>query len=505
MEVAVGDYGFSYLLVRNDLTNTPSLNPTKEPSAVPSESPSLTPSEVPSQIPSLDPTKVSSAVPSEVPSLTPSEVLSQIPSLDPTKESSAVPSEVPSQVPSFDPTKEPSAVPSEVPSQVPSLDPTKDSSTLPSEVPSLTPSEVPSQVPSLDPTKESSAVPSEVPSQIPSLYPTKEPSAVPSEVPSQVPSLDPTKEPSAVPSEVPSQISSLDPTKEPSAVPSEVPSKIPSLVPSSTPTVTPSFAPTAAISKADFALTFLRNDTIIGFAGNSTDKEIIIKSLISNKVRRDSFQQTIWVGPDCKFEVDVEYPDDTTLVTITNNDALDVIEGKNKQVTSEIDIDTLNVASKGVHSNSTKSIYSEYVDGSGKEKAIVEFCVRTDYGKVNITTSNGNMVESSINFYKVKIAINFELEFGFISSNVTIEEEDAGEAQKAAVITTNLEACDCPADANSNTDCYETGTSNAKTYNQNDILSVCIYDPNENSIITSFKDIKLGNRQISTQVIDPDG
>ena|GEM_PF-6146425 len=95
------------------------------------------------------------------------------------------------------------------------------------------------------------------------------------------------------------------------------------------------------------------------------------------------------------------------------------------------------------------------------------------------------------------------LEFGFTSSNVTIEEEEAGEAQQAAVITSNLEACDCPANADSTSECY--GTPNAKTYNQNDILSVCVYDPNGNSIITSFKDVELGNGQISTQVIDPDG
>ena len=132
----------------------------------------------------------------------------------------------------------------------------------------------------------------------------------------------------------------------------------------------------------------------------------------------------------------------------------------------------------------------------------MEFCIRTDYGKVNITASNGEVRESSVHFYKVKIAIDFVLEFGFTSSNVTIKEEDAADAQPTAVITTNLEACDCPASANSENDCYGT---DAKTYNQNDILSVCVYDPNGNSIITSFKNVELGNGQISTQVIDPDG
>ena len=67
---------------------------------------------------------------------------------------------------------------------------------------------------------------------------------------------------------------------------------------------------------------------------------------------------------------------------------------------------------------------------------------------------------------------------------------------------TKLEACDCPANANSENDCYGI---DPKTYNQNDILSVCVYDPSGNSIITSFNDVDLGNGQISTQVIDPDG
>jgi len=51
----------------------------------------------------------------------------------------------------------------------------------------------------------------------------------------------------------------------------------------------PSVAPTAAVSKMDFALTFLKDDTITDFDGTSFDKEIVIKTLISNKVPRDSF------------------------------------------------------------------------------------------------------------------------------------------------------------------------------------------------------------------------
>ena len=83
---------------------------------------------------------------------------------------------------------------------------------------------------------------------------------------------------------------------------------------------------------------------------------------------------------------------------------------------------------------------------------------------VNITTSDGDIYESSLNCYKVKIAIDFELEFGFTSSNVTIEEEDASNAQQDAVITTNLEECDCPANTISNTDCYGIDTSNAESH-----------------------------------------
>jgi len=51
----------------------------------------------------------------------------------------------------------------------------------------------------------------------------------------------------------------------------------------------PSSAPSAAASNTDFALTFLKDDTITDFDGTSFDKEIVIKTLISNKVPRDSF------------------------------------------------------------------------------------------------------------------------------------------------------------------------------------------------------------------------
>lgn len=272
--------------------------------------------------------------------------------------------------------------------------------------------------------------------------------------------------------------------------------------PSAVPSTSPSVAPTAAVSKTDFALKFLSDDTIIDFDGTSSDKEIVLKTVISNKAPRDSFEQTILVGTDCQSKFVDEYPDDTTLVSISNDAALDEVEGKHIKVTSDVDIDTAVIASKGTHATDpdNKSIYSEYEE-NGKEMAKIEFCIRTDYGKVNVTDSDGNIIERSINFYKVKLTATFLLQIGFSSANVSIEEAAESTAEQAGTITTELNVCDCPAAAASKEDCFDTPVK----YGQNDILSVCVYDPTENSVITSFKDVTLGNGQISTQVIDSDG
>ena len=390
--VAIGDSRFSdykgraYLLVRNDLTNTPSLVITKEPSAVPSTSPSVAPTIAITQTPSVLPTKYPSSAPTVYLSFAPTVAITQIPSMLPTKD----------------------------------------------------------------------------PSSIPSTSPT----IIPSAVTTSTPSLAITKEPSAVPS------------------------------------TSPSFASTIAVSKTDFTLTFLSDDTIIDFNGTSSDKEIILKTLISNKVPRDSFEQTILVGTDCQFKFVDEYRDETTLVSISNDVTYDEVVGKNIKVTSNIDIDTTNIASKGTHVTDpdNKSIYSEYEEG-GENMAKIEFCIRTDFGKVDFTNNDGSINESSVNFYKVKVTVTFLLQIGFTSSSVSIAEAEESKADEVGTITTELNACDCPAAAASKEDCFDTPVE----YDQNDILSVCVFDSKENSVITSFKDVTLGNGQISTQVIDTDG
>ena len=264
----------------------------------------------------------------------------------------------------------------------------------------------------------------------------------------------------------------------------------------------PSSAPSAAASKTDFALTFLKDDTIIDFDGTSFDKEIIIKTLISNKAPRESFKQIILVGSNCESKLVDEYPDDTTLVTISNDEALDVVEDKAIKVTSEVNIDTSTIASRGTHATDpdNKSIYSEYEEDN-MEKAKIEFCIQTDYGKVDVTNSDGSIAESSINFYKVKIVVTVLLQIGFASADVSIVEAEESQAEQAGIVSAVLSACECPSTAVSKDDCFD----NSMEYDQNDILSVCVYDPTDNAVITSFKDVMLYNGQISTQVIDSDG
>ena len=291
-------------------------------------------------------------------------------------------------------------------------------------------------------------------------------------------------------------------SQPPSKLPSETPSLVPTKTPSAIPSKSPSNAPTSVASKTGFALTFLSDDTITDFDGTSSDKEIIMKTLIANKAPRDSFEQTILVGTDCQSKFVDEYPDNTSLVSISNDETLDEVIGKNIKVTSEIDIDTTTIASKGTHATDpdNKSIYSEYEE-DGEEMAKIDFCIRTDYGKVDVTNSNGGIIESSINFYKVKVTVIFLLQIGFTSASVSITEAEQSKAEQTGTIAPVLNACDCPATATSKEDCFDTPIE----YDQNDILSVCVYDPTENAVIASFKDVTLRNGQFSTQVIDSDG
>ena len=197
-----------------------------------------------------------------------------------------------------------------------------------------------------------------------------------------------------------------------------------------------------------------------------------------------------------------EYPEDITLVSISNDETLDEVNGKNIKVTSEINIDTTTIAFKGAHATDpdNKSIYSEYEEG-GEIMAKIEFCIRTEYGKVDVTNSDGSIIESSVNFYKVKVTVTFLLQIGFTSASVSIAEAEESKAVEAGAITAALNACDCPAAAATKNDCFGIPVE----YDQNDILSVRVYDPTENSVITSFKDVTLGNGEISTQVIGSDG
>ena len=167
-----------------------------------------------------------------------------------------------------------------------------------------------------------------------------------------------------------------------------------------------------------------------------------------------------------------------------------MVERKNIKVTSAVNIDTATIASKGAHATdpNNKSIYYEYEE-DGKEIVKIEFCIRTDYGKVNVTNNDGTIVESSVNFYKVKVSVTFLLQIGFNSANVSISEAEESKAEEVGTISVVLNACECPTDAASKEDCFDTPVE----YDQNDILSVCIYDLTENAVITSFKDVTLGN------------
>ena len=423
----------------------------------------------------------------------------------------------PSVSPSLVPTTTASEIlnPSDIPQATPSLISTIQN---PSDIPQATPS--PSVSSSLVPTTTASEIqnPSDIPQT--TLFPSVSSSLIPTTTASKIQHTD---IPQATPSS--SVSSSLVPTatsskiQNPSNIPQTAlfPSVSSSLVPTTTaskiqnadilqvrpptPSVSTTLVPTTTPSKIRFDLTFVGEETVVDFSGDSPADEIVMKTLVSKNDQRDSFQQKIMIGAECQYNLSFEYPDIIPPVTVSNDQSLDEDwRGDTIKVTTKIDIDTENIVTNGIHSSdpNNKSIYSEYLDPTdGRLKAKITFCVRTDYGRIDIIGGTG---ESSITFYKVKVTINFPLEYGFSSADVSIEEEEESNVEQVGTITANLEACACPADAVSKTNCTD-----STSYDQNDILNVCVYDPNNNAIITAFKDVSLGNGEISTQVVDSTG
>mmetsp|Transcript_20791 Transcript_20791/g.31308 ORF Transcript_20791/g.31308 Transcript_20791/m.31308 type:complete len:965 (+) Transcript_20791:157-3051(+) len=164
--------------------------------------------------------------------LEPSNAPSIGPSCIPSVFPSLTPSKTPSAVPSTTPSSNPSKIPSSLPSPYPSTSPTT-SPTIAATTGNFLPSQLPSssRVPSDTPSKvpSNSHMPTDVPSGEPSssLLPSETPSNLPSN--SQVPSETPSNMPSSsnVPSDLPSQLPSKVPSK--SQFPSERPSEVPSL------------------------------------------------------------------------------------------------------------------------------------------------------------------------------------------------------------------------------------------------------------------------------------
>ena len=245
-------------------------------------------------------------------------------------------------------------------------------------------------------------------------------------------------------------------------------------------------------NKLDYSLLFNSNENyplVIQFnEGSTNNKEITFYYEISADKASEPFRQTIMSGNNCESNRSNDQAD----VTISHT-MLGAISGK-VPVKSEIDIDTTSIADNDY-------FYSTSTGSDGQLTAIISFCVRSDFGEIMYIDSNGSSATTSITFSMVKFSVTIDLEIGFESANVSVVEKEAGLVEEESSIVTNLSACACDIDDGMN--CYS--TDNAKTYTQNDLLEVCVYDPSEVANIIGFKNTYLEQIGIKSLIVDDDG
>jgi len=197
-------------------------------------------------------------------------------------------------------------------------------------------------------------------------------------------------------------------------------------------------------------------------------------------------------GADCEIDQSGENQLDVKLVT-------DVTPGTSdssmNSVETKIDINTATIADN-------QDFYNTIDDTDGK-MAILSFCVRSDFGSIEYIDSGGQTITGSITFLVLKITTMINLEFGFDTSSISIKEMNATTAEQSTDIVTSIDACAC----DQSTLICDGDSAEPKSYNQNDLLSICVTDTTGNGagIITGFKDVFMSQDLVKVRVIDGDG
>ena len=227
--------------------------------------------------------------------------------------------------------------------------------------------------------------------------------------------------------------------------------------------------------RLDYSIVF-KDDLTSNFLGDQGEGDIQFSYEIpaGKDGRNNYFSQKILTGDNCDIDVSQEYIE-------IEYEAFPHLSFNGKTpVMSIIDIATDKISLN-------EDLYKE---NDSRSIATLSFCTITELGRVSYINSQGEEVQSAINFSVLKIVIDFNLQIGFSSAQVSVDEADTltNEADPVNIIST-IQSCLCdPQDGNTSliAPCIA-----GKSYSQNDILNVCIYDETQSVSITSFRSVSL--------------
>jgi len=197
-------------------------------------------------------------------------------------------------------------------------------------------------------------------------------------------------------------------------------------------------------------------------------------------------------GEDCEIDQSSENQLDikvfTNITPGTSNSLMNSVE-------TRVDINTATITDN-------QDFYNTLDDTNGK-MAVISFCIRSDFGLVEYFGSDGQITTGSITYSILKITTTIDLEFGFDTASISINEMDAVAAEQSADIVTSIDACAC----DESTHICDGDSAEPKSYSQNDLLSICVTDTTGNGagIITGFKDVFMSQDLIRIRVVDDVG
>jgi len=227
--------------------------------------------------------------------------------------------------------------------------------------------------------------------------------------------------------------------------------------------------------RLDYSIVF-KDDLNSNFLGDQGEGEIQLSYEIpaGKDGRNNYFSQKILAGDNCDIDVSQEY------VEIEYEAFPHLSVNGKTPVTSIIDIATDKISPN-------EDLYKE---NDLRSIATLSFCTITELGLVSYINGSGEEVQSAISFSLLKVVIDFNLQIGFSSAQVTVDEADtlANEADPINIIST-IQSCLCDpqdGDTSSIAPCIA-----GKSYSQNDLLKVCIYDETRSVSITSFRSVSL--------------